>query len=264
MSNELWGKRKATLMVAIILVFVLCPIGVIYYQIMHNTFVYSFVIADDRIIASDGDGSYRVIGDNGQPSIDGVLYGRDEDIYLGCLSLNSSSRSVIVNFTQAPWKDANLMDVPSRLPSKNYRMKLFLLVIGYEGKPVDWYKMGIGEYLRYKSLQIQVQFHLNDYDTGQFKGLYVWRDNETDKVTFDFTTRSIYRYYDVWLPTKTPEPPQSLRDDGYMTLTRIGDEKWALDVNAWFLTYYLTIRGDMLKYCVKLSLYLTISRHRAM
>jgi len=251
-----WGRRKATLMVAITLAVVIGPIGIIYYQIMHNTFVYYFMVADDEIIASDGRGPYR-------DGIDGVYYGRDEDIYTGCLNLNGSSRSVIVNFTQAPWKDANLMDVPSRLPSKNYCMILLFFVIGYEGNPIDWYEMGIGDYIGYKSPQIQVQFYLKDYDTGQFKGLYVWRDNETDKVTFDGTTRIIYRDYNVWLPTTTPEPPHSLRDDGYVTLMRVSEGIWVLDVNAWFLTYYLTIRGDMLKYYVKLSLYLTISRYRA-
>lgn len=228
-------------------------------------FLTSLVIADDRIIASDGLGPYR-------DGIDGVFYGRnvlfytrDEEGYAGMLGLNGSSRSVKVNFTQAPWKDANLRDVPSRLPSKNYRMNLIFFVIGYDGKPVDWYDMGIGEYLRYESPQIQIQFYLNDLDTGQL-GIYVWQEPTIMEIgpTHDLTASVIFQYYDVWLPTNTPEPPQSLRDDSHMTLTRVSDEKWVLDVNAWFLTYHLTVRGDMLKYYVKLSLYLTISRYRAM
>jgi len=265
-SERPWGKRKATLIVAIILVTTSASIGGLYYYTMHNTFLTTLVIADDRIIASDGQGPYR-------DGIDGVSYGtindvfytRDVEGYMASFSLNGSSRSVYVNFTHTLWKDANLRDVNSRLQSKNYRMILVFFVISYDKKPVDFYNMGIGEYLQYKSPQIQVQFYLNDLDTGKL-GIYVWQEPTIMEIgtTHDLTASVIYTYYDVWLPTKTPEPPQSLRDDGYMTLTRISDEKWALDVNAWFLTYYLTIRGDMLKYYVKLSLYLTISRHRAM
>lgn len=66
--RETVGKRKATLMVAITLVVVLGPIGIIFYQIMHNTFVYYFVVANDRIIASDGRGPYR-------DGVDRVYYG---------------------------------------------------------------------------------------------------------------------------------------------------------------------------------------------
>jgi len=252
-------------MVALILATALASIGGLYYYTMHNIFLASLVIADDKIIASDGRGPYR-------DGIEGVSYARDEAFYtldkegyVGYFNLNGSSRYVYVNFIHALWKDANLMDVPSRLPSKNYRMNFIFFVIGYDGKPVDWYKMGIGEYLQYKSPQIQVQFYLNDFDTGQL-GIYVWQEPTIAESgpSHDFTARIIYGYYDIWLPTKTSEPPQSLRDDGYMTLTRVSNEKWVLDVNAWFLTYYLTIHGDMLKYYVKLSLYLTINRHRAM
>lgn len=266
MSEKLWGKRKAIFIVSIILVITLASIGGLYYYTMHNTFVYSLMLADDKVIASDGRGPYRdSIEGVSYGTLDDVFYTRDEEGYMGSLSLNGSSRSVYVNFTHTLWKDANLKSVPSRLPSKNYRMILIFLVIGYDKKPIDFYNMGIGEYLQYKSPQIQVQFRLNDYDTGQFKGIYVWQEptiNESG-TTHDFTTAGIWMYYNLWLPTKTPEPPQSLRDDSHMTLTRVSNEKWVLDVNAWFLTYYRTIWGNMMKYYVKLSLYLTINRFRA-
>jgi len=52
------------------------------------------------------------------------MYTRDEEGYMGTLNLNGSSRSVKVNFTKTLWKDENLRDIPSMLPSKNYRMIL--------------------------------------------------------------------------------------------------------------------------------------------
>ena len=266
-SDILWSKRKVTTIIAIILATALAIIGGFYYYTMHNTFVYSLVLANDRIIASDGRGQYRDgIDGVSYGTVDDVFYTRDEEGYMASFSLNGSSRSVYVNFTHALWKDANLRDVPSRLSSKNYHMILVFLVIGYDKKPVDFYNMGIGEYLQYKSPQIQVQFRLNDFDTGQFTGIYVWQEPTIRElgVTHDLTASTIYQYYNVWLPTNNTEPPQSLRDDSHMTLTRVSDEKWILGVDAWFLTYYRTIWGNMLKYYIKLSLYLTINRYRAM
>jgi len=111
MSEKLWGKRKATLMVATILATVLASIGGLYYYIMHNTILISFVIADDRIIASDRVGPYKQGVDGVIYARDDLFYTRDEEGYMGTFSLNGSSRSVKVNFTHTLWKDANLRDV---------------------------------------------------------------------------------------------------------------------------------------------------------
>ena len=60
MSEKLWGKRKAILIIAIIRVLAaLASLGYLYYITMHNTILTSFVIADDRIVASDGVGPYK-------------------------------------------------------------------------------------------------------------------------------------------------------------------------------------------------------------
>lgn len=40
--------------------------------------------------------------------------------------------------------------------------------------------MAVGDI--YKSPQVQVQLYFNDYDTGEFKGLYVWRERTIEEI----------------------------------------------------------------------------------
>jgi len=159
------------------------------------------------------------------------------------MDLNRSSRLVYVNFANAHWKDVNLVDMPFRLPSKNYRMVLWLSA----RSKADIYKMDVGERLMPPDLFIILFFY--DTNTGALAcidTIYPFKG--------DFMVGSIH------INITAPEPPLPLSDDSYFQLRRASEDTWVLDIDGWFASYHRSYRSDFLKYYVRLSLMLTISR----
>lgn len=218
-------------------------LGGLYYNAMRNTILTSVEITDVRIVTSDGLGTYK-------SGVDGVDIGklfRGTEIFV--IDLNHSSRLVHVSFAQARWKDANLKDRPSRLQSKNYRMVLFLLVES-DHALLDIFHMNVGEKHVSPKLHIDIAFYDPD------KGALVCLNTILEEGSYGF--------FDIRINSTASEPPQLLRDEGHIELTRVSEDEWVLDVDAWFVSYHRPSWEHILKDYLKLSLNLTIIRKRAM
>jgi len=233
--------HKRTILIAIVAIVVV--ISSFVYFTLHNTFIVSVSLADDNIITSDGRGLYK-------HQVDGVWL-EYESYFL--IDVNSP-RVVHVSFMDASWKDANLRFMPSRLPSSNYWMDLILQEKDQTGRYVDLFEMEVGEKDFLPELQIQIFFI--DPSTSTIVGI----DTIHEKGGF-FTQF----YNTTWINSTTAEPPQSLRDESRIELTRTREDTWVLDVDAWLVSYYgpHLYTGNMKDY-VKLSLNLTINKKRAM
>lgn len=241
---------KKTNLIALIIILVVAALSIEIYLILHNTLLTSIVVADDMIVISDGRGPYK-------PEVDGVFLGKVSagagDLFISeffIMDMNHSSRSVYVNFTQALWKDANLKDVPSRLPSKNYEMALWILAVDEPFKPLDLFMMNVGE--KYSAPELQILIIFGEPDTGALVNLNAIRE-----------MGGLSYFYDIFFNSTASELPQSLRDDIHIQLTRASEEAWVLDVDGWFASYHLSSLGDFLENYIRLSLNLTIYRNRA-
>ena len=214
---------------------------------MHNSFIVSVSIAYNKIITSDGRGPY-------QHQVDSVWIDYEYYFIIDVFS----PRTVHVNFMDAPWKDANLSDVLSRLPSKDYLMSLMIWennqIGNFSSGYIDPFKMAVGDKFTLPKVQILIFFYdpdtltVVDIDTMHEKGGFL--------TQFQNNT---------WIPSTNAEPPQSLRDDSRIELIRTSEDTWVLDVDAWLVSYYgPSLYSGNLKDYVKLSLNLTINKKRAM
>jgi hypothetical protein len=217
---------------------------------MHNTFITSIVFADDKIMTSDGGGPYKENEANMHIGPYDIRYSPTINV----VNMNYTSRSVKVSFAQTQWKDENLMNMSSRLPSKNYRLYIMYWVSS-GGESVDIFKVDVGA--RYAPPQLHAFIFLYDADTDALAGLFFSPMGPANMDVSEWAHHG-------WINTTVPEPPQSLRDDGHIFLTRVSDEQWVLDVDAWYVAYYFPPNGSMWKYYVKLSFVMTINRNRAM
>lgn len=205
---------------------------------LHTMTITSVVIADDKLIASDGLGAY-------QPSVQGVYIGIEElPGEILNMDLNQSFRLVYVNFANAHWKDVNLLDMPSRLPSKSYRMVLWLSA---RSEKTDMFKMDIGERLMLLDLYTILFFY--DPNTGALACV--------DTI---YPFKGDFMYNSIYIKIAAPEPPLPLRDDSHIQLTRTGEYTWVLDIEGWFASYHRSYQGYFLKCYVRLSLMFTIIR----
>jgi hypothetical protein len=242
-------EKKYILIVIVVLAAFFAILSVIYYMRMHNTFITSIVFADDKILASDGGGPYKENEANMHMGPLDPQYAPNTYI----VNMNYTSRSVKVSFAQTQWKDGNLMNMTSRLPSKNYRLYVMYWVSS-GGEFEDIYnKMDVGA--RYAPPQLCAFIFLYDADTGALAGYFFSPIGPSNMDIFGNNR---------WINTTVPEPPQSLRDDGHIYLTRVSDEQWVLDVDTWYLAYYFPPNGSMWKYYIKLSFVMIINRNRAM
>ena len=188
-----------------LLVIVAMIVTIILYR-LHTIIITSVLIADDKLIASDGLGAY-------QPNVQGVDIGIGEFVgEILTMDLNRSSRLVYVNFANAHWKDVNLVDMPSRLPSKSYRMVLWLSA----RSKADIFKMDVGERLMPPDLFIIIYFY--DPNTGALAcidTIYPFKG--------DFMVGSIH------INITVPEPPLLLSDDSLDEISnRFTSFQWAL------------------------------------
>jgi hypothetical protein len=221
------------------LVIVVLATSIFIYR-LHTMTITSVIIADDKLIASDGLGAY-------QPSAQGVYIGIEDlpgDILN--MDLNQSFRLVHVKFADAHWKDVNLLDMPSRLPSKSYRMVLWLSA----RNKADIFKMGVGERLMPPDLFVILFFY--EPNTGALACV--------DTI---YPFKGDFMYNSIYIRIAAPEPPLLLSDDGHLQLTRTSEYTWVLDMDGWLASFHRSYRGDFLKCYVRLTLMLTISMKSA-
>jgi len=219
-----------------LLVIVAMIVTIILYR-LHTIVITSVLIADDKLIASDELGAY-------QPNVQGVYIGIGEPQgEILNMDLNRSSRLVYVDFANAHWKDVNLLDISSRLSSKSFRMVLLLSA----RSGADIFTMDVGERLMPPDLFIIIYFY--DPNTGALACI--------DTI---YPFKGDFMYGSIHINITAPEPPLPLSVDGHTQLTRANEDTWALDIDGWFASFHLSYRGDFLKYYVRLSLLLIISR----
>jgi hypothetical protein len=234
--------RKSTKIALIVLAVVLSSLG-IYYYVMHNTFIVSVSIADDRIITSDGRGPYQHQADNG------VWLDYENYFLLDVVG----PRLVHVSFMDAQWKDSNLKFMPSPLPSKDYGMSV--MVWENSSSPFEWidpFKINVGDEFTLPKLHIQIFFY--DPHTDAVVDINTIHEKGGFLTQFQNNT---------WIPSTTAEPPQSLRDESSITLTRTSEDTWVLNVDAWLASYYgPNLYSGNQKCYVKLTLSLTINKKR--
>jgi len=222
--------------ILVLLVIIVMIVTILLYR-LHTIIITSVLIADDKLIASDGLGAY-------QPNIQGVYIGIGELVgEILTMDLNRSSRLVYVNFDNAHWKDVNLVDMPFRLSSKSYRMVLLLSA----RNKANIFKMDVGEKLMPPDLFIIIYFY--DPNTGALACI--------DTI---YPFKGDFMYGSIHIKITAPEPPLPLSDDGHIQLTKTNEYTWVLDIDGWFASFHRSYRGDFLKYYVRLSLVLTISR----
>jgi len=114
--------------------------------------------------------------------------------------------------------------------------------------------MDVGEKFTLPKVQIQIFFA--DPDTGTIVGIDTMHEKGGFWTQFQNTT---------WIPSSIAEPPQSLRDESRIELTRTNEDTWVLDVNTWLVSYYgPNLYSGNTKDYVKLSLNLIITKKRAM
>jgi hypothetical protein len=175
--------------------------------------------ADNTILSSDLKGSYEdgvddvvIKGFTGQSNINADYYQID---------LSRSSRSVSIRFGDAHWKDEDLADVSPGLPSQAYNI---ILLIGLREGSI---------------LQAKVGEHYKPFLYIIFIGPY---------QAFHMMVRDL-------MPegkTVPPEPPLELYNKGHADFILEDQNKWVLDVDAWF-------RDSFTKDYVELSFAVTCS-----
>jgi len=217
--------RKRTILIALVVMAVVLSSLVCY--AMHNSFIVSVSIAYNKIITSDGRGPY-------QHQVDSVWIDYEYYFIIDVFS----PRTVHVNFMDAPWKDANLSDVLSRLPSKDYLMSLMIWennqIGNFSSGYIDPFKMAVGDKFTLPKVQILIFFYDPDMNVSSSNPYrIVGIDTIHEKGGFETQFEN-----NTWIPSKTAEPPQSLRDESSITLTRTSEDTWMLNVNAWFVSYY--------------------------
>jgi hypothetical protein len=247
-------KRMRTILIVVFIVLAIIIVGIYYY--FHNIFILSVSIANDNIITSDGGGPYQHWSTSQQ---------LDNGIWIGSgfyVSFDAiGPRLVHAGFMETQWKDINLKFMPSPLLSKNYAMSIFTwennqigdLSSGY----IDPFKMEVGGMFTLPRLQIQIFFYDPDMNATP--------SNPYRIVVID-TIHEIGGFWtqiqnNTWINSTTAEPPQSLRDESNITLTRTSDDTWVLNVNAWFVSYYgPNLYSGNQKAYVKLTLNLTLNK----
>lgn len=131
----------------------------------------------------------------------------------------------------------------------------------YSSGIIDLFKMDVGEKYTLPMLQILIFFFDPDMNASSSNPIrVVGIDTMHEKGGF-WT-----QFYNMtWINSTTAEPPQSLRDESRVELTRISEDVWVLDVDAWMVSYFgpSLYSGNMKDY-VKLSFNLTINKKRAM
>jgi len=247
-SPKPMSKKTEKIIALVAIAVVLSSIGGYFYYVMHNTFIVTVSIASHgKIITGDGRGPY-------EHNVDGVYI--DHEYYFIIDLYNPKVRSVHVNFADAPWKDANLSDVPPGLPSRDYGMSVMIWennqIGDFSSGYIDPFKMDVGEKFTLPEVQIQIFFY--DPDTLAVVDINTIHGKGGFLAQFQNST---------WINSTTAEPPQSLRDESRIEMTRISEEVWALDVDAWLVSYYgPNLYSGNQKGYVKLSLNLTINRKR--
>lgn len=245
--------RKRTILIVALIVLAVIIGGISYY--FHNIFLVSVSIADNNIITSDGRGPYQHWSTSNQAD-NGVWISYPNWFILDVVG----PRLVHVSFMETQWKDVNLKFMPSPLLSKNYGMSIMVwennqignLSSGY----IDPFKMDVGEKFTLPKVQILIFFYDPDMNASSSNPYrIVGIDTIHEKGGFETQFEN-----NTWIPSKTAEPPQSLRDESSITLTRTSGDTWVLNVNAWFVSYYgpNEYSGNQKAY-VKLTLNLTMN-----
>jgi len=159
---------------------------------------YQVTFADGYLVSGDGAGPYIAVAEN---------------FYQGGGSLivwseNSRPiRSFSVKFENATWMDRAFIDISSVLPSADYYLRL---LVGFYGN--SWSEVmarGIDEHF-----EPEILIELNGLADYEYIG-------------------SLYRFP---LPTSPTPLPPNLLDEGHAYLVKLGEDLWALDVDAWFIT----------------------------
>lgn len=183
--------------------------------------------ADNMILSSDLKGHYEdgvddvvIKGFTGQSSINADYYQID---------MSRSSRSVFIRFGDALWKDENLVDISPRLPSQAYNV---ILLIGLREESI---------------LQAKIGEHYKPFLYLIFVGPY--------QVPY-MMVRDLLPEGKTGYP---PEPPLGLYNEGHADFILEGQNKWVLDVDAWFRDSITTDFPAGPRYYVELSFTVTCS-----
>lgn len=188
--------------------------------------------SDDKILASDGKGPYT-------SGTDGVRLVQVSSMFI-FQSYDSPTRHVSIRFAEAPWKDSHLSNMPSLLPSANYRV-----ILTFGSRSVSSLtQIGVGQ-----NAPPFILLTLYEADTGKMYPNLIIRDS----APFGNTS----------LPS---EPPSWLYGQEHATLTRESQDVWVLDADAWFMEFNasglppnFTGIPDVPKHYVRLSLTMTIN-----
>jgi len=159
---------------------------------------YQVTFSDGYLISGDGTGPYVAIAEN--------LFQGGGALIVG--SENSRPiRSFSVGFGNAMWLDRGFIEISPVLPSADYYLRMMVGFYGHSWSEVM--ARGIGEHFEPELL---IELHsLVDYEYME----------------------SLYRYP---LPTAPTPLPLNLLNEGHAYLVREGEDVWALDVDAWFIT----------------------------
>jgi hypothetical protein len=187
--------------------------------------------SDGKILTSDGKGPYI-------SKSDGVRVVQDLGMFI-FQAYDSPTRPVSIRFADAPWKDWNLSNMPSLLPSANYRV-----ILTFGSRSVTSTQMDVGQ------------------STSPFIWLTLY-DADTGKMYPDVIMRDAVPFGNASLPS---QPPLWLYGQGYATLTRQSQDVWVLDADAWFTEFNasglppnFTGIPNVPKHYVRLSLTMTIN-----
>lgn len=179
--------------------------------------IFAVIFSEEGHVNGDGRGAYVSGLDNLQIEV----YGN----FFIMLFSNETSRYVYVRFGDMLWRGANLRPLESQLPSGSYyfAMAIYLhdtsfrtMDINLPYEPSIWF--------------VTVNIELNE-SYGVIRSPV-----EISGVGF-LTLRSI-----------PATPPPQLYNDGYISLTRVSENRWILEGDAWFLLlnenseYYIKLK----------------------
>jgi hypothetical protein len=159
---------------------------------------YQATFSDSYIISGDGAGPYTTVY---------------ADVQTGGNLLVSSENSrplrpFSVKFGNASWLDRGLFPMPPMLNSTDYYLSLMVGLLGHHWSEVA--SMRIGEH--FETFEIMIDFH--------------------DLLDYEYLG-ALYRYPS---PGGNMPLPPKLLEEGHAYMVREGEDRWVLDVDAWFLT----------------------------
>jgi len=213
---------RKTLLIPFIIVAVFAIVFVVFYK-PPRQMEFS---QGEYVVVDDGRGAYV----DGRDDVHIFVFDYSLQLDLRTCSM-TGSRSIYIRFQDTEWRDKDLKSIESPLPSGNYYVYMAASIFPQTKKLRD---MEVGEIIE---PVVWIHFYEEAMETGS-----AIRIEESEYLSY--------------LNLSSPQPPPPLYNYGHVKLTRVSENTWIIDVNAWFM-YVSKIESTQKYYYVKLSFKLT-------